>query len=212
MGRIFDVYIKILNLKTILFLALFFLSAGLFAQEIPIPSTPIERTESKVNPLPTTVPTPKSTNPFIKNVNTGTSSSSKKEEEKPKFSMYTDNGLLTAGDYIEQKWTEDKKSSEPYKKDQYLGDFKTKGKFVEIYCRDYQYVDGDRVKVSVNGKVVQPDITLPGGYIPVLVNLQSGFNTIEIEALNQGTSGPNTAAFKVLAKMENSLLLMNGIY
>ena len=129
--------------------------------------------------------------------------------------MYTDNGLLTAGDYIEQKWTEDKKSSEPYKQDQYLGDFKTTGKFVEIYCRDYQYVDGDRVKVSVNGKVVQPDITLPGGYIPVLVNLESGFNMIEIEALNQGTSGPNTAAFKVFGEngeliTENEWNLLTG--
>ncbi|MGB8704535.1 MAG: hypothetical protein WCD31_05870 [Gillisia sp.] len=202
-------------MKIVYFFGLLLLSTGLFAQEIPMRSTPIDRSESKSTPLPTTVPVPKSTNPFIKNVNTGTSSSSKKEEEKPKFSMYTDNGLLTAGDYIEQKWTEDKKSSEPYKQDQYLGDFKTTGKFVEIYCRDYQYVDGDRVKVSVNGKVVQPDITLPGGYIPVLVNLESGFNMIEIEALNQGTSGPNTAAFKVFGEngeliTENEWNLLTG--
>lgn len=105
--------------------------------------------------------------------------------------------LLTAGDFIENKWSEDKKAKEEFGEDQYLGDFKTKGDFVELYCRDYQYVDGDKVRVYVNGKMVKSSITLMANYTPILIDLESGFNTVEIEALNQGSSGPNTAAFKV---------------
>lgn len=122
----------------------------------------------------------------------------KDDPTKPKpLEMRTKSDLLTAGDYIEKKWSEDSKVKEEYGKGQNLGSFSTKGKFVEIYCRDYQYVDGDRVRVYVNGKMVHSDLSLQATYTPVLVVLDKGFNTIEIEALNQGSSGPNTASFKV---------------
>lgn len=105
--------------------------------------------------------------------------------------------MLTAGDVVAKKWKKDREIKEEYKKDQYLGDFKTTGKFVELYCRDHEYVDGDKVRVFVNGKAIQT-VSLGAGYTPVLVKLESGFNNIEFEALNQGTSGPNTAELKVL--------------
>lgn len=117
-------------------------------------------------------------------------------EPKP-FEMVTKSDLLTAGDFIEKKWAEDKKAEKSFGEGQNLGNYITKGKFVEIYCRDSQYVDGDRVRVYVNGKMVQSDISLHAGFTPVLIALEDGFNTIEIEALNQGSSGPNTAAFAV---------------
>ena len=115
--------------------------------------------------------------------------------------MRTDNGLKTAGDFIEKKWTEDAAAKEGYKENQYLGDYKTSGKFVEVYCRDYQYVDGDRVRITVNGKLVVNSLELGGSFTPILVTLEKGFNTIEFEALNQGASGPNTAALKVLGEL-----------
>lgn len=122
----------------------------------------------------------------------------KDDPTKPKpLDMRTKSDLLTAGDYIERKWAEDNKAKEEYGRGQNLGSFATKGKFVEIYCRDYQHVDGDRVRIYVNGKMVHSDLSLQAEYTPVLVVLDNGFNTIEIEALNQGSSGPNTAAFKV---------------
>lgn len=135
-------------------------------------------------------------------------------KEKNTFSMTTDNGLKT---YIEEdfkpKAFEDNGMKNAHKKDQYLGDFKTSGKFVELYCRDHQYVDGDKVRIIVNGEVVHNSVTLGGGYSPILVKLKSGFNHIEFEALNQGTSGPNTAELRVfdengieLAKKEWNLL------
>ncbi|MCF4101541.1 hypothetical protein L1I30_07680 [Gillisia sp. M10.2A] len=177
-----------------LFLILSFITAK--AQiEKPMQSTPIDRSESPIIPLPGSNSTP-SKNPFIGRT-TPTSENYQQPEKEP-LSMKTGHDLLTAGDFIEKKWTEDEKARTNKPTDQYLGDYITTGKFVEIYCRDYQYVDGDRVRVYVNGKMIQTSIELQAHYKPVLVTLEDGFNTIEFEALNQGESGPNTAAMKVI--------------
>ncbi|MDT0676964.1 hypothetical protein [Autumnicola musiva] len=120
----------------------------------------------------------------------------KKEPKKLDF-RETKNDLLTAGSVYEKKWKKDKEAKSEYKNDQYLGDFKTGGKFVEIYCRDHEFVDGDKVQISVNGTVVEPRVSLGSGYHPILITLASGLNNIEFEALNQGSSGPNTAELRV---------------
>lgn len=86
-----------------------------------------------------------------------------------------------------------------------LGKLETSSKSIRIICRDHSYVDGDRVKLYVNEEVIRRSITLKGGYYSVDVNLKEGFNRIDIEALNQGSSGPNTAEFKVLD--ENGIVL-----
>lgn len=130
----------------------------------------------------------------------------KDDPTKPKpFEMKTKNDLLTQADLIKQQWAEDTKPEEGFGGDQYLGDFKTGGKFVEIYCRDDQYVDGDRIRVFVNGEMIHSSVSLSAGWTPVLVNLKPGFNTIEFLALNQGSSGPNTAAFAVFDEKGISL-------
>lgn len=132
----------------------------------------------------------------------------KDDPTKPKpLEMRTKNDLLTAGDFIEQKWSEDAKPKDGFGDDQYLGDFKTGGKFVEVYCRDDQYVDGDKIRVFLNGKMIHSSITLGAGWTPILLDLVKGFNTIEFEALNQGSSGPNTAAFSI---MDDSGQIMNS--
>ena len=79
----------------------------------------------------------------------------------------------------------------------YLGDVKTSSKFVGIVCRDHEYVDGDRVKVYANGMVVEPNILLTGSFKGINLNLDKGFNRLDFEALNQGSSGPNTAQVDV---------------
>jgi len=86
-----------------------------------------------------------------------------------------------------------------------LGKLETTSKSIRIICRDHSYVDGDRVKLYVNEEVIRRSITLRGGYYSVDVSLREGFNRIDIEALNQGSSGPNTAEFKVLD--ENGIVL-----
>ena len=79
-----------------------------------------------------------------------------------------------------------------------LGKLETDSKTIRIVCRDHSYVDGDRVKLYVNDVVIRRSITLEAGYYTVDIQLKEGFNRIDIEALNQGSSGPNTAEFKVL--------------
>jgi len=81
--------------------------------------------------------------------------------------------------------------------DMYLGDLKTSSKFVGIVCRDHEYVDGDRVKIYANEAVVDPNILLTGSFKGININLDKGFNRLDFEALNQGSSGPNTAQVNV---------------
>jgi hypothetical protein len=64
-------------------------------------------------------------------------------------------------------------------------------------ARDFAYADGDRIKVMVNDRVIMSEIVLTNEFKSVMITLDPGFNKIDFEALNQGTSGPNTAEFRV---------------
>lgn len=136
------------------------------------------------------------------------------EEEKKPFSMRTDNGLMKfQPEDFKPKAFKDKEIKEEFRRDQYLGDIVTGGSYVEVYCRDHEYVDGDKVRVYVNGEIIHSSVSLGSDYRPVLVRLNTGFNNIEFEALNQGTSGPNTAELRIfdengleVAKKEWNLL------
>ena len=106
--------------------------------------------------------------------------------------------LANHGEVLAKKLNKkDKEIKEEYKSDQYLGDFKSNGKFVTIFCRDHEYADGDRVKVYVNDTVARPDILLDYNFQRIIVPLKKGFNKVDFQALNQGSSGPNTAEFRV---------------
>jgi hypothetical protein len=92
--------------------------------------------------------------------------------------------------------------------DMYLGDVKTSSRFIGIVCRDHEYVDGDRVRIIANGVVVEANILLTGAFKGVNVDLDQGFNRLEFEALNQGSSGPNTAQVDVYD--ENGKLMFSN--
>lgn len=81
--------------------------------------------------------------------------------------------------------------------DQDLGSFRSNSNSVNIICRDFQYPDGDRVTIMVNNIPVVTNIVLKQQYQRFNIPLEIGVNKISFVALNQGTSGPNTAAFKV---------------
>ncbi|MEX2349371.1 MAG: hypothetical protein WD554_00675 [Flavobacteriaceae bacterium] len=120
---------------------------------------------------------------------------SKKEKN---FDMTTGNGLMTRKFDYKPSWlTKDKEIKNEYYKEQLLGTFGTKSKTIEILCRDHQYVDGDKVRILVNDEVIIHNINLRADFQSVLVDLKQGKNVIQFQALNQGTSGPNTAQFKV---------------
>ena len=82
--------------------------------------------------------------------------------------------------------------------DQFLGDFKSGSKFVNVVYRDHGYTDGDVIQVLVNDDIIHARVYLTGGYKGFNLNLQKGINKIDFLALNQGTSGPNTAEFQVV--------------
>lgn len=109
----------------------------------------------------------------------------------------------------------EKGNSKEHFGDMYLGDIKTTSKFVGIVCRDHEYVDGDRVKIYANEQVIDPNILLTGSFKGVNLTLEKGFNRLDFEALNQGTSGPNTAQVDVYDDMgkliySNKWLLSTG--
>ena len=63
---------------------------------------------------------------------------------------------------------------------------------------DGSLVDGDRVDVFLNGTKVIDNHTLVGGAGTVfLLDLLPGSNTLQVTALNEGTSSPNTAQLAI---------------
>ena len=114
--------------------------------------------------------------------------------------MLPDNELVQAGHNLKidpKIGTREKDKANKHYGDTYLGDIKNNGKFVGIVCRDHEFVDGDRVKIYANGEVVEPNILLTSAFKGINLNLDKGFNRLDFEALNQGSSGPNTAQVDV---------------
>ncbi len=102
------------------------------------------------------------------------------------------------GEYLKNKLNNRDKAIQPeYRSNQFLGEFKSKTKYVKIICRDHEYPDGDRVKLLLNDKTVITEILLEATVKEYYIDITNGFNKLDFEALNQGTSGPNTAAFSV---------------
>lgn len=98
---------------------------------------------------------------------------------------------------VKQKFTEDYQNVSRFSKDYLLGEVTTSSKTVIVQCRDHEYVDGDRIKLMVNGVTIHPNLTLRGDFFTIDIDLKEGVNAIEFIALNEGTSRPNTAQLRV---------------
>jgi hypothetical protein len=119
-------------------------------------------------------------------------------KSKPIFNVSTANTLEK--DVLEIKYFNGKKITNrqtKIKSTYSLGTFYTKTKLVRIEVRDFGLEDGDRIKIYLNGEVVQESVTLKNRFYFININLKEGFNTISIKALNQGYAGPNTAALEI---------------
>jgi len=92
---------------------------------------------------------------------------------------------------------EKEKNPNQFKVDQYLGDFRNNGKFVQIAVRDHESPDGDLIRIMLNDKEVVSRVLLQERFKSISVDLVPGFNKIDFVALNQGESGPNTAEVRV---------------
>jgi hypothetical protein len=94
---------------------------------------------------------------------------------------------------LTRKDAESNKNINKFKVDQFLGEIRNDGEYVNIILRDHEYPDGDLIKVQVNDAVVMPAILLTEKAKGFKLDLKSGFNVVDFVALNQGSSGPNTA-------------------
>lgn len=84
-----------------------------------------------------------------------------------------------------------------YQVDQYLGDFRSTEKNMQIVVRDHEYPDGDRIKILLNDQEVVSNLLLVEQFRGIEIPLAEGFNKIDFVALNQGESGPNTAEVQI---------------
>lgn len=127
-------------------------------------------------------------------------------EENEKLDMTKTDGFIeNISDKAPKAFTKDKEPLPEYAKDQFLGEVKTGANFVNVKYRDHEYVDGDLIRVFVNGDIVQSSVYLGGSFGGFTLRLMEGVNKIEFEALNQGSSGPNTAELHVYD--ENGLII-----
>lgn len=131
------------------------------------------------------------------------------EDKKIQFAQ--NNAFGNPGDLVKEKLNntapinEGGFDSKMYRKNQYFGDHTTTGEFVKISCRDFGEVDGDEIRVWVNDRIVIDRIFLTGDFRGIQLGLTKGFNKIDFEALNQGTSGPNTAQFLIYDDRGNQI-------
>jgi hypothetical protein len=196
-------------LKKFLFVGFIVITANMFAQiELPNNSVRFDSSQSNMD-SPTGFEIPAIKAPTLsntKNPNTPNNSDLGTEKEK-QIDMQNGDGLLeyTGTNKAPKYFSKDKEEKPEYGKDQYLGDFKTTAKTATIMYRDHEFVDGDMIRVYVNGDVVIPHARLEGSFRGFDLPLQSGFNKIDFEALNQGTSGPNTAQLNIYDEIGNLL-------
>jgi antitoxin component YwqK of YwqJK toxin-antitoxin module len=99
---------------------------------------------------------------------------------------------------------------------QFFGEFHTNSKRLNIIYRDHGAQDGDLIRAYLNGKVEKERVLLETQFKGYFTTLKPGDNIIEFEALNQGSSGPNTAQFKVYDKdgklvLESQWNLLTGV-
>jgi len=129
------------------------------------------------------------------------------EKEKKTLDMAKQYGFVKKTYNIQPNFlSQEREMREEFKRNQYFGDFKSKTKFIQILCRDHEYVDDDMVSIIHNGKVFYANIYLGENFKKFYIDLIPGFNHIEFVALNQGTSGPNTAQFVILDEFDNPII------
>lgn len=118
-----------------------------------------------------------------------------------KINMGEQEKFLNAGDIylskLKGKGLEAGKDPKKYRTNQYMGDYRMDGNQARIIFRDHEYPDGDRVRILHNDQVIQPNVLLVERFVGLTIELVAGFNKIDFIALNQGTSGPNTAEVRV---------------
>ncbi|MDG1291577.1 MAG: hypothetical protein P8N91_04240 [Flavobacteriaceae bacterium] len=122
-------------------------------------------------------------------------------DKGPTINMEEQEKFLNPGDIylskLKGKGAEAGKDPNKFRTNQYMGDYRIGGNKARIIFRDHEYPDGDRVRILHNDQVIQPNVLLVERFVGLTVELVPGFNKIDFVALNQGSSGPNTAEVRV---------------
>ena len=136
----------------------------------------------------------KKENPFLKKLeeknNKNFFPDARVKEKRPERFINSNEFYLSR---LNKQNSESNKNINKFKVDQFLGEIRNDGEYVNIVLRDHEYPDGDLIKIQVNENTVMPAILLTEKAKGFKLDLQSGFNVVDFVALNQGSSGPNTA-------------------
>ena len=123
------------------------------------------------------------------------------DDDSPKTNMEEQEKFLNPGDIylskLKGKGVEAGKDPKKYRTNQFMGDYRIQGSQARIIYRDHEYPDGDRVRILHNDIVIKNNVLLVERFIGLTLELVPGFNKIDFVALNQGSSGPNTAEVRV---------------
>lgn len=129
----------------------------------------------------------------------------KKDEQKTSvLEQKTD--FKNPGDEFKKKLN--KEINEGSKVDVFFGKFVVNTPTLIIKTRDHMDPDGDKVRIIVDDVVVVLVVNLESTFKTHTVDLKEGDNLLDILALNQGLSGPNTATF-ALYDGNNNLITTN---
>ena len=79
-----------------------------------------------------------------------------------------------------------------------FGQINTKSKYVIVRVRDFIYVDGDLLRIYQNATILKEQVFLGDSFTDIKILLGEGFNKLDFEALNTGTSGDNTAEIIII--------------
>ena len=121
-----------------------------------------------------------------------------KKDESNKSLFAKEKYLDTSAPYLKRlRKREEDNANLGYLGDTYLGDVSTISNKAIIVCRDFEYEDGDRVQIFLNDEVIIPNLYLKNQFFVMQIELKPGFNKFDFKALNQGSSGPNTAELRV---------------
>ena len=202
---------------TLLFTLL--ITSSLFAQvdgekkstAIPAVENKDEKKEETPKPAPILITPnekPSLTNTSKENISGIKIKSPTYKNPNKQFSMIDNSTLINPSTIFEKKWADEKKKREaesltPEKLgDQFLGDFKITGEFINVICRDFGEEDGDLVRVIVNDDVYVARLELLNGFKSFKIPLVDGINKVDFYAINQGLVGYNTAEFQIFSDTE----------
>ena len=85
----------------------------------------------------------------------------------------------------------------------FFGKFKVSTPVLKIMTRDHMAPDGDKVRIILNEVTAFNVIYLDSEFKTSYIELREGDNLLDIVALNQGLSGPNTATFAIYDENDN---------